>query len=322
MRSLTLLLLVACNDRQGPVPVDTDTDTDMPIDTDPPTVVDSDGDTIPDDVDNCPDDANTDQADLDVDDLGDVCDDDLDGDRVPNDFDLFPTDPERPGTAANESVYAHTASAIYTFNVLDYTVEEVGAPNIGTMTDLAIDRHGVMWVMTFNDLYVCHPQTVECWFRGDLPSSGNGLTFVPQGVLEPDRDSLVVIANSGDWSLVEDNPAGEATLIPIGGYGAGFESSGDVFSILGTGTYAAVTGTTEQIVEVDGATGAITRTVADLPGSNIWGLAGWNDIIFAFDSNGDVLSVEPGLGTTAVVATHPVSWYGAGVVTETPDPTL
>ncbi len=45
-------------------------------------VSDRDGDGVPDDEDNCPDDANPDQSDLDGDLLGDVCDDDDDNDDV------------------------------------------------------------------------------------------------------------------------------------------------------------------------------------------------------------------------------------------------
>ena len=45
--------------------------------------------------DNCPDRANPDQANLDGDELGDLCDPDIDGDTVPNDDDCAPTDPER-----------------------------------------------------------------------------------------------------------------------------------------------------------------------------------------------------------------------------------
>jgi hypothetical protein len=51
---------------------------------------DTDGDSIPDDSDNCPTVANPDQADLDHDGLGDVCDPDVDGDIIPNTTDNCP----------------------------------------------------------------------------------------------------------------------------------------------------------------------------------------------------------------------------------------
>lgn len=49
---------------------------------------DIDLDTIPNDSDNCPNNANTNQADYDSDGLGDVCDDDVDGDGVVNESDM------------------------------------------------------------------------------------------------------------------------------------------------------------------------------------------------------------------------------------------
>ena len=53
-------------------------------------VPDSDGDGINDDLDNCPVVNNTDQADLDSDGLGNVCDTDLDGDNISNEQDNCP----------------------------------------------------------------------------------------------------------------------------------------------------------------------------------------------------------------------------------------
>lgn len=50
-------------------------------------VEDSDNDGVPDSRDNCPGAANPDQADLDGDDIGNVCDDDVDGDGISNDQD-------------------------------------------------------------------------------------------------------------------------------------------------------------------------------------------------------------------------------------------
>ena len=54
---------------------------------------DLDGDGILTSNDNCPSTANPEQADLDGDAVGDVCDSDIDGDNVVNDADAFPTDP-------------------------------------------------------------------------------------------------------------------------------------------------------------------------------------------------------------------------------------
>ena len=59
---------------------------------------DRDGDGVANEVDNCPDIPNADQADLDLDSLGDVCDDDGDGDGFLNGDDCGPLDPLRfPG---------------------------------------------------------------------------------------------------------------------------------------------------------------------------------------------------------------------------------
>ena len=56
---------------------------------------DSDSDGVPFGVDNCPDVANADQADLDQDGAGDACDSDDDGDGVADTVDAYPDDPSR-----------------------------------------------------------------------------------------------------------------------------------------------------------------------------------------------------------------------------------
>lgn len=66
---------------------------------------DPDGDTVPEHLDNCPGIPNPDQAnlnqgmttDIEIAELGDVCDDDIDGDSIPNEDDAYPRDTDNDG---------------------------------------------------------------------------------------------------------------------------------------------------------------------------------------------------------------------------------
>jgi hypothetical protein len=68
-------------------------------------VVDTDGDGVPDDQDNCPEKANTDQLNTDGDEFGDACDPDIDNDGVLNDDDICPTvsNPDQNPEDANDN---------------------------------------------------------------------------------------------------------------------------------------------------------------------------------------------------------------------------
>ena len=308
-------------------PVDTDTDAVVPTDTahviDTAILEDTDGDGIRDPSDNCVDVPNPDQADLDDDGAGDACDDDQDDDGIPDVRDLFPRDRDRPGTASSDTVYAHTSTALYAFDVGTSRISAIGTfrfdRRAGSVTDLAIDRYGVLYANTFNDLFICHPQTAACWHLGRLAGEYNGLTFIPPdgpGQLE----SLVGISNAGTWTEYRGVPF--ALQPSTRGAYAGATSSGDAFYIEGTGLFAAVDGLSPStsIVETDDR-GGILRTVVHLSGiSGVYGLAGWNGVIYAFASNGDVLSVDPTTGARTRVATQAVSWWGAGVRTRIPPP--
>lgn len=69
-------------------------------------IADDDADGVRNGEDNCVDDANADQADLDGDGIGDVCDDDIDGDGLDNvdetEIGTDPTDPDTDGDGVND----------------------------------------------------------------------------------------------------------------------------------------------------------------------------------------------------------------------------
>lgn len=285
---------------------------------------DGDGDGVADFYDNCPSDPNADQLDSDGDGKGDACDADSDNDGVPDDDDLFPDDPSMPGIALDNTVYAHTSSQLYTLDVKTYQVTPVGPFNWPAdggghqMTDIAIDRWGVLFGVTFDRLYTCHPQTALCTYLAVLPSSFNGLTLVPPGLVDPQQEVLIGITTGGGWYRL-DVDAGMVSTTSLGSYGTGLTSSGDAYSIEGIGTFAAVNKSGELydfIVTLDPATGTAVGQVGEITGyTSVWGLAGWNERSFAFDESGAVLVIQMTTGDVTLVADTGLPWWGAGVKT-------
>jgi len=294
---------------------------------------DPDFDGVPAASDNCPAIFNPKQDDVDSDGLGDACDDvvdDRDGDNVPDVADPFPGDAARPGVVNARTVYAHTATELYFLEVKTADVQLVGAfdfPSSATsteMTDIAIDRYGVLYGISFEDVFAVNPQTAECWRLASLPQEFNGLTLIPREELGTSEDALIGIGVDGLWwrlTLVAGLP-GTGSRIEVthfGGYGTSWDSSGDAFSIAGIGTFASVdtaSADRDVLVKLDPTTGAVVAEVAPIGSyTRVWGLAGWTDKVFAFDEGGMVLVLD--LTTGAILSEKDMNlpWWGAGVRT-------
>lgn len=288
---------------------------------------DLDGDGVNNPADNCPVIVNPKQEDIDGDKLGNICDEDDDGDGVPDVADLFPNDPALPGSVVPKKIYAHSSSTLYTVDVETYAVGNVGAfkwPQDGgghAMTDVAIDRYGVLYGVTFDRLYVCNPGTAACSNLGTLPGSYNGLTWIPAGIIEPNKDTLIGITNGGGWfQLTVMN--GVVAAKQLGSYGNGYSSAGDAFSIEGVGTFAAVNKVNVNstvIVTVDPLNGKVTGELAVTQGYNsVFGLAGWEGLILAFDSSSQMIKIDPVTKVVTNLGAKGVAWWGAGVGTLIP----
>ena len=253
---------------------------------------------------------------------------DVDGDGIPDPVDPEPENADMPGVALAQTVYAHTAKKLFTMDVKSYAITEIGHfkwPADGgghQMTDIAIDQYGIFYGVTFDRLYRCHPQTTECQLLGTLPQSFNGLTVVPAGTVEPDAETLVGISNSGSWYQLKVD-GGQVIQTNLGKYDAGYTSSGDAYSILGIGTFAAVNkagSTPDMLIQVDPVNGALIQEIGPISSANknytsVYGLAGWTARAFAFDSTGDVLVIEIDNAKVMKVADTNISWWGAGVRT-------
>jgi hypothetical protein len=188
------------------------------------------------------------------------------------------------------------------------------------ITDIAISRAGVLWAISFNRLYICHPQTGECRVQGQLSdqSSLNGLTFLPATSVDRQEDVLVGIDQYGEWLVLTTGASDEEiTEESLGRYGLGNRSSGDVFSIEGVGTFASIKRGGEEsdlIAQVDPNRILLFDDLLFLNGySAIYGLAGWRGILFAFDESGAILRIRLDTLEVSEIHNQALPWWGAGV---------
>jgi hypothetical protein len=159
------------------------------------------------------------------------------------------------------------------------------------VTDIAIDRWGILWAIGFSDRLVCHPTTGRCEVMGSLPGSYNALGAVRGAV--PHADVLVAAATTGNVIRI----AFDGTVTPIGHLGAA--SSGDAdhhgdrvyFARAGDGRDELVSFAADDVLM--GAPPAGPRREAALASSTTYGLTACHGALVTVDDRGVVRWGEP-----------------------------
>lgn len=227
-------------------------------------------------------------------------------------------------------VWAHSSSTLYGFDPRQNTVTTVAdfATSDGTpvedMTDLAVDMDGRVLGCSYTALWEIDTESAEVTFVADLPLGADsrffGLTFLPEGALDDAAETLVGATSTGEYFRI-DAESGAAEL--IGQFSDGFVLSGDIVSVEGAGTYATVKRddlASDALVELDPATGDVTRIGTEIGTVSLFGLGYWRSRLFGFSSLGELveIDIERGTGSTVTAETGTDQFWGAGVTTIAP----
>lgn len=137
-----------------------------------------------------------------------------------------------------------------------------------------------------------------------------GLTVVPAGDLE--AQPVVLAGTPADGKLYRIDPA-TGTVTMVGPFTGGYRFFTDLAWVHGAGLYATITGGDCMDVcfaKIDPATGTATPFRTNL-GTNIYGMSGYRDRLWAFNSGGAVLSVNRTNGLMTVEVDSAIAWTEA-----------
>lgn len=230
--------------------------------------------------------------------------DDTDSD-LPDETDDDPNDEEPP--AATAFVYANTSDKLYEIDPATGKKTLVGQfhtanKNIGSFIDIAIDMNGTMFGGTFDALYKVDPTTAKVTYWCDPGVDMTALAFSDDGTL----------FSGGDDGVHEIDVNNNCKKTPISTLN-GYDTSGDIVGLPDGYLYWTVlsgNANKDLLVRVDPTDGS-TEEIGLVPASGLFGLGYFDDKLYAFSSDGEIVKVSPSNASGSVVNTDNFSWWGA-----------
>lgn len=220
-------------------------------------------------------------------------------------------------------VYAHTASTLYKVDPDTLAITMIGnfrwSAGSDSMTDIAIDKTGLMLGVSGTSVYRIDPTTaVATKLSSGLTGQFNGLSFVPAAMIGQTGDDVLVGTRNADGIVFRIDPmTGQATQI---GNMGGFSSSGDLVAVTNFGTVQTADNgfSNDRLVRLAPNTFAATAVGTDIGYADIYGVAFWKNKIFGFTSSGQFITIDPNTGVGTVVQSNGPAWWGAAVTTSAP----
>ncbi|MEO8877823.1 MAG: hypothetical protein ABI461_19675, partial [Polyangiaceae bacterium] len=205
------------------------------------------------------------------------------------------------GSGGPGEVYGHSDDTLYKLEPISKVVTTVGkfscvnisCPDSGEgMWDIALDKDGNMYgsvsiaqsdCITFTGAIVkIDKSTANCTVVKTSSSTfPNSLSFVPAGTLDPTNEVLVGY-DSDSYVRIDITSGAITTIGNLNGNPAiqGWQSSGDIVSIIGGKTYLTATldpnsSANDSILEVDPVTGKALSVIGKVGFGKVWGLGFW-----------------------------------------------
>lgn len=224
-------------------------------------------------------------------------------------------------------VFGHSGKVLYRLDPETLEIEEVGpffpcgTPSI---IDIALDADSNMYGTAFGALWRLERETGECTLITEEGNFSTSLSFVPAGTIEPDHEVLVGYRDE-EYIRIDTQSGAISTQGTLSG---GFESSGDIVSVIGGSTYLTVYGpgcdATDCIIEVDPVSGDMVKNYGSVGYDQVFGLAFWGGRAYGFAREGVVFEIEflaDSVITTPIpipMAPPGLEWFGAGSTTSAP----
>ncbi len=200
--------------------------------------------------------------------------------------------PPPPPPVERESIYVNSSDTLFAFDPVTLTLAQLGRftfddGGAASVTDIAIDRDGLLYALSAGMLYVCDPVSVVCTPRG--PSSANSAGFAEFGALDANDDVLVLVEGS---EVVQVRVTDGGTDITVAGTLEGYSSSGDVMPLGGSVMLlSSPSGSGDVLVAFDAATAEVLGPIASVPALS-YGLAGFGGEVWVFTDRGEILRID------------------------------
>jgi hypothetical protein len=232
----------------------------------------------------------------------------------------FSTEAGRPNPSGAGEVFGHSENTLYRVDTITRSVTQVGVFEGCTyVADIALDESSNIYASTGAELFYVETNTAHCT-RIAMGTFPNSLSFVPAGTVEPDREALVGF-QGGDYVKIDPQ---SGVVTKVGAIGGGLESSGDIVSAKGGKTFVTVKGKdcADCLVEIDPATGSLTKNWGPIGRTDVFGLAFWAGELYGFTNAGELILITLDTGTLQMqpvpVTDAPMKFWGAGSTTSAP----